>query len=100
MKDTFKLIKAELQRQEDKYGYTDDYIAETSEDYGNGELAMAAAAYLCSDTWVTKDSGYIPDILFPWDDMYFKPSPDDRIKELVKAAAMIVREINRIKQKA
>lgn len=95
--EELKLLSDERQRQIDKYGYTDDHILTTTEDYSDGELAMAAAAYCCSNRWVSKDYGYLPDMLFPWADEYFKPSPDDRIKELIKAGAMILAEIKRLK---
>lgn len=99
MKTALELIAEEKQRKIDKYGYSDEYIKEFTEDYGNGELALAAASYLLSDTWLSKDHGYIPEIIFPWDiDIYFKPS-DDRIKELVKAASMVIDEITRLQNK-
>lgn len=91
-----ELIISESERSALKYGYTDEHIANTPEDYDQGDLAFAAAAYLMSERWLTKDSGYLPEMLFPWDMQYFKPSPDDRIKELVKAGSMIVKEITRL----
>jgi len=98
MKTAIELIKEEMQRSEVLYGYSDEWIAEATEDYGKGELALAAASYLLSDQWLTKDDGYLPAIFFPWDiGIYFKPSPDERVKELVKAASMICREITRLK---
>jgi hypothetical protein len=33
---------------------------------------------------------------WPWDDKYWKPSPDDRIKELTKSGALIAAEIDRL----
>jgi hypothetical protein len=95
MKEPIELLTEEVQRQIDRYAYTDEYIMNNPDNYGAGELAIAAAAYCCTDTWLTKDNGYIPDIIFPWSDEYFKPNPDDRIRELVKAGAMIIREIKR-----
>lgn len=96
MKTGIELIAYERQRQIDVYGYTDEYIKNSPEDYGEGDLAFASAAYLMTERWLTKDSGYIPELLFPWDMTYFKPSPNDRIKELSKAGAMIVAEIDRL----
>lgn len=96
-KSAIEIIADERQRQIDKYAYSDDVISHCTEDYGKGELALAAASYLLSDQWLSKDHGYLPDMIFPWDtDIYFKPSPDDRIKELSKAGAMIVAEITRL----
>ena len=33
---------------------------------------------------------------WPWDDEWWKPTPDDRIRELVKAGALIAAEIDRL----
>lgn len=95
-----ELIQKERQRQIDKYGYSDEHILKSVEDYSCGELADAAASY-CLSIGVREDNNImqynrkIP-WFFPWDEQYFKPSPDDRIKELTKAAAMLVAEIDRL----
>jgi len=99
MKTGIELIAIERQRQIDVHGYSDENISNNPDDYEDGDLAFAAAAYCCSGRWLTKDGGYIPELLFPWPEEYFKPSPNDRIKELVKAGAMIVAEIDRINNK-
>lgn len=33
---------------------------------------------------------------WPWDEMLWKPTPDDRIRELAKAGALIATEIDRL----
>lgn len=100
MKEPLELIADERQRQIDKYGYTDEHISAADEDYANGQLSKAAAAYLLTQRFIT-DGSYLPVILFPWDiDIYFKECPTDRIKELVKAGAMIVAEIKRLQNRA
>jgi len=81
------MIAAERKRKAEKYGYDDKAIIERVEDYGAGELALAAACF-CEPFFAQE--------YFPWDLSYFKPTPDDRIKELVKAAAFIVDEIVRL----
>jgi hypothetical protein len=98
--NAFELIKKERQRQIDKYGYSDEHILKSIEDYSYGELADAAASY-CLSIGVREDNDITPvghnsPWFFPWDDQYFKSSPDDRIKELTKAAAMLVAEIDRL----
>ena len=35
---------------------------------------------------------------WPWDESWFKPTPDDRIRELVKAGALILAEIDRLQR--
>lgn len=91
MKTGIELIEDEIYRQIDVHGYTDYHIQNSPEDYANGQLGDAAACYA-----MTIDPHTISDDLFPWPDEYWKPSPDNRIRELVKAGAMIVREINRL----
>lgn len=57
-----------------------------------GELAMAACCYAEPGT-------HNPDFKpfgFPWDQEWWKPSPDDRVRDLVKAGALIAAEIDRL----
>jgi len=51
------------------------------------ELVRAAAAYLDGEP-----------TLWPWDDASYKPSPNNRIRELVKAGALIIAEIERLER--
>ena len=37
--------------------------------------------------------------LWPWKEAWWKPTPEDRIRELVKAGALIVAEIDRLRRK-
>ena len=39
------------------------------------------------------------EILWPWDEKWFKRSPDNRRLELIKAAALIIAEIERLDRK-
>lgn len=57
--------------------------------YAFGELARAAAAYAIPDelrTYPNRFKAYI----------HWKPSPDNRIRELEKAGALIAAEIDRL----
>lgn len=45
MKKAIELIIDERQRQIDKYGYSDEHILKSVEDYSCGELGDAAACY-------------------------------------------------------
>lgn len=101
MKTGIELIADERQRQIDVYGYSDEHIAKSKEDYGDGELAYSAAAYLTTDIFFPEVElpTTLSKMLFQWDLMYYKPSPENRIRELVKAGAMIVAEIDRLKSK-
>lgn len=97
-KTAIELIIEERERKADIYGYSDQYIAATFEDYGSGELAAAAACYaMRPEDRVSSQNTFVPTPdMFPWPDEYWKPTPENRIRELVKAGAMIVDEINRL----
>ena len=98
-KTAIELIAEERQRQIDIEGWTPDHDAT----HTNGELARAAACY-CMTELVEKN--YKPQFTFaaimtvwPFSKEWFKPTPDNRIRELVKAGALIAAEIDRIKNK-
>lgn len=88
MKTGIELIAAERQRQIEEEGY--DARHDKYHDYE--DLAQAAVAYA-----YPLDKSY-PDFrldVWPWDTSSFKPSPENRIKELVKAGALIAAAIDR-----
>ena len=82
------MISAERERQvsAERYGpYHDDQ-------HTGGTLAKAAAVYALPERYrgaINYPSGW-----------RFKPSPHNRIRELVKAGALIVAEIERLQRKA
>jgi hypothetical protein len=98
MKTGIELIAEERQRQIDVYGYSDEHIKNSPEDYECEELACAAACYATpAGDRISSDESFVPTPdLFPWDQQYWKPTPELRIRELVKAGAMIVAEIDRL----
>lgn len=61
-----------------------------------GELAQAASAY-AYPIW-EKDNSIPKQFPDSWDDKWWKPTPDDRIRELVKAGALIAAEIDRLQK--
>lgn len=80
-----KLIAQERHRQIAHEGYT----AEHDRRHCDGSLAIAGAWYaLPSDNRVR--------LPWPWDKIFCKPTPDNRIRELVKAGALIAAEIDRL----
>jgi hypothetical protein len=97
-------ISAERLRQVEVEGWTPEHDAE----HGEGELAMAAGCYAIGHPGEVKggywagagrdgsDDYWIPlkASLWPWDIKWWKPS--DRRHDLVKAAALIVAEIERL----
>jgi hypothetical protein len=94
-----ELIAAERARQVSVEGYTASHDAQHSED---SALTTAAACYALPVTHrpmrVRRDPsepGFVP-FYWPWDDEYWKPTPKDRVRELVKAGALIAAEIDRL----
>jgi hypothetical protein len=82
MKTGIELIAEERQRQIEKEGWS----LKHDQIHTDGQLAIAASVYADienSHKW-------------PWDKESFKPTPNDRIKELTKAGALIAAEIDRL----
>jgi hypothetical protein len=97
-----ELIVAERQRQIDEEGY------DAAHDSGHAdELAAAAATYAIASPR-TYDMAYGATTvhvelgvgLWPWDRRWWKPTPDDRIRELVKAGALIAAAIDALEGKS
>lgn len=101
-----EIIEAERARQVTEEVWTPEH----DDEHDNGALALAAAVYaLPADRrdYETRRS-WTPGIelegrgdhtweaprLWPWDE--FKPTPDDRVRELAKAGALIAAEIDRL----
>ena len=88
-KTGIELIAEERQRQIEVEGYNDLHDSHHVSD----ELAIAAAIYAMPERY-RFDSQIINK--WPWGWKYYKPCPDDRIRELVKAGALIAAEIDRM----
>lgn len=86
--DSINLIKAERERQIQEEGYTVGHDAGYSKD----DLVLAAVCYALPSRLRPADD---PPNGWPFDNEEWKPTPDDRIRELVKAGALIVAEIDR-----
>lgn len=83
------VIRAERERQVAEEGWTTTH----DDEHDNGALARAAAVYA-----IPEDSRHgILWVLWPisW---RWKPSPDDRVRELAKAGALIAAEIDRLQR--
>lgn len=92
MKTGIELITEERQRQILIELYSDGH----DDEHENGELAIAASCYAMPNDERPMGKKYaIPD-QWPWDVEYWKPTPNDRVRELVKAGALIVAEIDRL----
>jgi hypothetical protein len=82
------LIANERERQIDKEGWT----AKHDQQHIGEELAYAAICYALPNEFKAEGKN----TFWPWEDFNFKPTPDDRIRELAKAGALIAAEIDRL----
>jgi len=101
-----ELIADERRRQIEVEGWT----AEHDAGHAPFSMAIAGACYaldlkasivLCTDhrheNFIVNDA---LDCLWPWDMEWWKPTPNDPIRQLVKAGALIAAEIDRLQRKA
>lgn len=89
------LIAAERQRQIEAEGWTPKH----DDEYCNGELAEAAACYAHPNRPMVPDTnGIDPPVPcdWPWDPEWWKPK--DRVRDLVRAGALIAAEIDRLQR--
>lgn len=93
-KSAIELIADERQRQVDQEGWTIAHDDEFEEE----QLSLAAASYAMPDRRRKFLSTRNIPHFFPWRFEFWKPSPDNRIKELIKAGALIVAEIERLQR--
>lgn len=98
MKTGVELIAKERQRQIKQEGHTLKSDQDTNR---SQELAAAAACYAMPPK-DRKDACLFPadhngmPKLWPWGSKWWKPTSENRIKELVKAGALIAAEIDRL----
>lgn len=97
-KSGIEFISEERQRQINVEGWTPEH----DEMHKNGELAHASACYAAMPYNIychkKTDNAHYFEELWPFDKEWYKPSPDDRIKELAKAGALIAAEIDRLQR--
>lgn len=85
------LIARERQRQIEVEGLT----LEHDRGHKHGELARAAALYALPPQ-IRVEIISVFWLLWPFGYQWWKPTPDNRIRELVKAGALIAAEIDRL----
>jgi hypothetical protein len=103
MKTGVELIEEERKRQIEVEGWSIDHDAK----HDRNELSLAAACYALPQfqrnqfSFVYKFGVgkhiWLP-TLWPFSSKFWKPTPNDRIKELQKAGALIAAEIDRLQQ--
>ncbi len=89
----------------------EEFSAERDDKYFNEELSMAAACYALTDEardcivsvenlcLKQYEKGLLKEFIWPFKKEWWKPSPDNRRRELIKAAALIIAEIERLDRK-
>lgn len=85
------LFERERQVEEEGWDYEHDTIANNNE-----QLVEAAALYALPE--IRRAYEYDINNLWPWDKKWWKPTPNDRIRELSKAGALIAAEIDRLQR--
>lgn len=96
MKKTgIELIAEERQRQITAEGWD----AEHDSAHERGEIAMAAACYATLPDYRRVSKSFVgrPEF-WPFDSSWWKPTPENRIRELQKAGALIAAEIDRLQK--
>lgn len=83
-------IAQERVRQRTVKGYD---AAHDSEHGHADDLVLAAACYLIPAKRRQTDPAGVP-LQWPWEDESWKPTPDDRIRELEKAGALVAAAID------
>lgn len=95
--DVIAEIAAERRRQIEVEGCTPEH----DDRWIRGELAMAAATYALTAAGLVRLDGPTeinPPVVWPWDREWLKPK--DRRRDLIRAAALIVAEIERLDRAA
>lgn len=80
-------IAVERQRQIAEEGYDAEH-----DRGGSDDLALAGAAYAVPDYAGQRVGNRF--VLWPWSSRFWKPTPDDRVRELTKAGALIAAAID------
>lgn len=98
MKTGTELITEERQRQISVEGWTPQH----DDEHSDGSLAVAAACYAAQEGQGLFYGGMkLREAAlqhWPWARSWWKPSPDNRVRELVKAGALIAAEIDRLQR--
>ncbi len=95
-----ELIILERERQITQEGWSKERDLEV---HPHGELAMAAACYIYDymSRPQQKNTAYYHNqamTFWPWAMKWWKPTPDDDVRQLVKAGALIAAEIDRLQR--
>jgi hypothetical protein len=95
LKGGLYLVAQERIRQIEEEGYSLDHDRHEHDE--PDALALAAACYAIPSAERPMDDFEGVPVFWPWDEKQWKPCYKDRIRELVKAGALICAEIDRIR---
>ena len=95
MKTGIELITEERKRQIEVKGYSSEH----DDEHAKGELSEAAASYALSHSWVLEERkagrsfsicvALIREMIWPFGAVFWRPTPDNRVRELAKSGALI-----------
>lgn len=88
-----ELIAQERQRQVEKEGYSKKH----DKQHKDGELMKAALCYFMTPLLEPRERNGLYPNEWPWEKDAWKPCPNDRVRELVKAGALFQAQIERNK---
>lgn len=93
MSDFLKKVRKERLRQVTEEGWNSEHDDMVNSE---GQLACAASCYAApADCREVYPQNYKP-VNWPWELKWWKPTPEDRKRELIKAAALLCAEYDRI----
>ena len=101
MEQALELIRQERVRQIEKEGFKPEHdkqhepnmLAQAAASYALDDEVRKAISRLCMPEYAI---AFDAPVTWPFEQDMWKPSPDNRLKELVKAGALIVAEIERL----
>lgn len=93
-KTGIELIAEERKRQIEVEGWTPEHDS----NHNCGQLSDAAICYAMRGYWKKRLSTWFA-VIWPFGIEWYKPSENDRVRDLVKAGALIAAEIDRLQNK-
>ena len=96
------MIEDERMRQKRRRPEGEGYTHVHDDQHRRCELRKAAECYLLVPALrvFRERQGRLVPVGWPWDAEWWKPSPKDRVRELVKAGALIAAEIDRLQRRS
>lgn len=83
-----------IARERERQIFQEKFTTEHDSNHTRGELALAASAYARPQSERYFIAG--TPVGWPFEDSMWKPTPDNRIRECVKAGALLAAEIDRL----